>query len=656
MTDPSEALIADQYRVELHRPLPGAGGGLAAFAVQDLITGRTDLMAVQARPGLLPRAPILLVPLQPDIDGALMPLAHGRIAMPGTETAHFVVSRAPSGAALAASRRRWPEAELIDLVLRPAALSLVALAGRRMTHRGIRPDNVFQLSRNDPAVLGAAWAAPAASLQPALFEPPQVAMCPPAARGEGTIADDIYALGVLLICLALGCPPLDGLSDAEVIRRKLDLGSFAALAGHERLPAAIADLARGMLAEDPDHRPPPGLLASPTAARARRVAARPPRRAQSALQVAGQSVWNARALAFAIAGHPESGTHLLRTGQVDHWLRRSLGDGGLASRLDDAVRLRAPDAAGADATADALLVMRAIVALDPLAPLCWRGLAAWPDGIGPLLAAARTADADVATRIEEIAAGEVVGIWAGLRPERCDLPALRQDARQWRNWLRQHGPAGGLPRLAFALNALLPCTSPVLGTEIAALSELLPALERIAAQATSRPPAPLDAEIAAFIAARTEQRLEAELNALADRSNVTTMPLARLRLFAALQARLSPVPLPALAGWLAEGAGPILETWHSRPHRTVLAQRLRALAGHGWLAPMVRLIEDPTARAADQRGMLEARDAAARIDAELVGLSGGTESRAARALQIGQEIVVALGLGALALGIGVATF
>ena len=61
--------------------------------------------------------------------------------------------------------------------------------------------------------------------QPVLFEPPYSAMCLPAGRGDGSIADDVYALGVLLLCLALGHAPLMELDDATILRRKLELGT-----------------------------------------------------------------------------------------------------------------------------------------------------------------------------------------------------------------------------------------------------------------------------------------------------------------------------------------------------------------------------------------------------------------------------------------------
>jgi eukaryotic-like serine/threonine-protein kinase len=192
------------------------------------------------------------------------------------------------------------EAELLSCVLRPAARVLEALQERGMTHRGIRLDNVFQSGPGQSVVLGTAWTAPPAMAQPALFEPPYSAMCLASGRGDGSIGDDVYALGVLLLCLAMGRPPLEQLDDASIIRRKLELGTYAALAGDERLPPVIGDLVRGMLAEDPEHRPSPTLLLDPARARGRRVAARPPRRAQRPMAVGGADVWDARSLALAL--------------------------------------------------------------------------------------------------------------------------------------------------------------------------------------------------------------------------------------------------------------------------------------------------------------------------------------------------------------------
>ena len=109
-----------------------------------------------------------------------------------------------------------------------------------MTHRAIRPDNVLSRRRGQQVTLGAAWAAPPAMHQPTVFEAPFSAMCHPAGRGDGTSADDIYALGVLLLVLAAGQIPMANLDDATIISRKLDLGSFAALTAGVVVPPSSA--------------------------------------------------------------------------------------------------------------------------------------------------------------------------------------------------------------------------------------------------------------------------------------------------------------------------------------------------------------------------------------------------------------------------------
>jgi eukaryotic-like serine/threonine-protein kinase len=229
-------VIADRYVVDTARPLPPVGG-LAAFAATDQASGHTDLMAIRVQRHLPPR-PRALQALATPIEGLLTPLAHGVIAaQPGSsDEAYHVICPAPPGANLLARPRPWPESELLDCVLRPAALVLEQMEVRGVTHRGIRLDNAFQSRPGEPVALGPAWAAPPTTGQPALFEPPYSAMCLPAGRGEGSIADDVYSLGVLLLCLGLGHAPLAQLDDAAIVSRKLELGSFAALLGDQRLP------------------------------------------------------------------------------------------------------------------------------------------------------------------------------------------------------------------------------------------------------------------------------------------------------------------------------------------------------------------------------------------------------------------------------------
>ncbi len=626
-------LIAGQYALDWKHRLPFGGGALPAYPVIERGKPRQDLIGIPVERRLPPRAPALQSLTTPII-GLLLPIAHGAGPGPSGKQAYAVIVEAPPGPPLATNLRAWSETELLHHVLRPAARTLIQLEARGLTHRAICPNNVFRAGSGLPVVLGAAWAAPPALHQPAISEPPYSAICVPAGRGDGTIADDVYALGVLLLTLVLGRQPLADLDDTAIIERKLEFGSYAALTENARPPPVIADLLRGMLADDPDHRPSPALLTEPGSAAARRLAARSPRRAQQPLLVAGRPVTSTRLLAYILAKEPPAGLQLLRIGAIDYWLRRELGDPAIAARLDEAIRgMR-------DENSDAVIVMRAIAVLDPLAPLCWRTIALWPDGVGPALAAA-----DDPAAIVELIMADAVGLWARTRSERYDAIALQMEARRYRGWITSRD-GGGLERLLYFLNPLLPCASPLLaGSWVAPLADLLPALERAATTIERDKTRPVDRDIMAFVAARSDQRaLDIGLVQHAGAG----MTVGELRLLAGLQQLCHPAPLPRLAAWVAAHVHELLAGLHSKARQAALAKRLTSLAEAGQLGSMLALVADRAEQLADAGEYQAATAELARIDAELARCRSDNAGRAEQARHWGQELAAGLGLAAAA--------
>ena len=639
--------IAGRYTVDPTKPLPGAGGGLTAFVASDLRTGRRDLMAVSVDRAAPARANVLR-DLNDGVDNLLVPLAAGAGPGPNNAPAYYIVCPAPPGPALGLVGKPWPEAALVAQVLRPAAMVLRHLEARRLTHRGIRPDNIFQSASGQPIAFGCAWAAPPALHQPPAYEPFYSLMCHKSARGDGSIADDVYALGCLLIALATGTAPMTGLDDATVLRRKLELGSYAAIAGDARLPPMIADLARGMLAEDPDHRPSPSMLLDPASARGRRVAARPPRRAPRPLTVGGTTAWDARTLAYAIGKEPENGVRAMRDGSVGNWLRRGLGDATLCARTDDLVRQRAAEPQQDEALADTMLAMRIVAILEPLAPLYWRGAALWPDGIGPALAAASQGDSVLLERLIEAIAVEAPGTWATLREDRCDVFALRTASRANQSLLRIRPPAGGVARLVYTLNPLLPCGGAIgIGNWVTNLDAVAPAMEAVMQGGGQ----PFDADIVSFLAARVSRDLEMEVNALAAHHGPNFPAMPWLRILGQLQARFSPHPMISLANWIVEQSEPAIAAWQNRDRRAALREKLRHLAAEGHFRPIVATLDDPAGLEQDAASAAAASDALAKIDADLVLIAQGGPERAGQAARYGQEMTAVLGLTALALAV-----
>jgi hypothetical protein len=260
--------------------------------------------------------------------------------------------------------------------------------------------------------------------------------------------------------------------------------------------------------------------------------------------------------------------------------------------------------------------------------------------------AAAAAEPALAAILEDLIGVEAAAAWAVLRPERCDFAGLRLEARQNRSWLGTRGIAGGLPRLSYLLNPLLPCASPLLADRwVGRLADLLAAME--AAIAANPKATPLDAHIAAFIAARGDSRLEADTNAL---TGTTKNPvgLPELRLLAQLQIRFHPRPLPALAAWIVAASGPMVALWFNRPRRQEITEHLRSLGQAGILMPMLALLEDPAGRTIDATGAKLAAAELNRIEEEMRAIDAGAQDRSNTASRVGQEIVAGVGLVALA--------
>jgi hypothetical protein len=186
------------------------------------------------------------------------------------------------------------------------------------------------------------------------------------------------------------------------------------------------------------------------------------------------------------------------------------------------------------------------------------------------------------------------------------------------------------------------------------VGELALALEVASGKANHDDP-PVDGHVAAFLAARSQRRLESELDALSAARDAAGAALARLQLLAAVQHRFCQQPLPALSAWMVDQCQILVGSWQHRQRRAALEQTLRDLAMAGFLTPIVALFADGRARAEDAMGAHQAAERVAAIDTTLQRLADGREERRLLARRIGQEIATGVGLAALAAVLGLAT-
>ena len=249
--------------------------------------------------------------------------------------------------------------------------------------RNIRPTNLFFTdAQNRQVVLGECYTSPPGMHQPHWVESIESHATEPAARGRGRLFDDIYSLGATILALAIGRAPVPESNPHTLLLNKINYGSYAALAAQHRVSLPLAELLRGLLADDLKERWT--LREVELWMGGRRLSPKQPKlpkRATRPFELAGREYFNARALAVGFSTEWRSSSPAIRGAVFDTWLKRSLCD----EQISERVTKIANPAGSKDVGEGERLVARTSVALDPPAPLRFKGLALMLDGIGDLV-------------------------------------------------------------------------------------------------------------------------------------------------------------------------------------------------------------------------------------------------------------------------------
>lgn len=520
-----------------------------------------------------------------------------------------IVFERPAGRRLMESLDDVREPLPDDVIVRgllPAMLSVLRdMNMRGVTSGALRPTNLFF---RDPAsggiVLGDCVSSPAGYGQPLLLETIERGMAQPSGRGPGLISDDLYALGVTLLILSLGRNPLRGMEEDAALRAKMDKGTYPALTAGVRVPQSLIEPLRGLMADDGKQRW--SLSDLEMWLQGRRLSPKQPqvpRRGARPFEFGGDEHWHCRALARGMAANPAAAAPVIERGDLDKWLRRSLGDEARADLVQNAID--SASIGGRGSNQEDRTVARVVTALDPPAPLRYRGIAVMPDGVGTALAEAVCTGASVQPLAELILA-QLPMFWVSCQTDfRAEHVPLVQLFDLQRTLLEHTGPGFGIERLLYELNPACPCQSPLVRDQhVLTMAELMAALNTVAAR-PARGRDPMDRHIAAFIAAQHKKINDQFFTALTSADPARRMT-ATLRILAEVQNRFGPANLPQLCDWLVSMMEPAFKRFKHRPTREKLKEEARLLAREGVIEKLVRLVDNPDAIRHDDKGFLAA--------------------------------------------------
>ena len=650
-SDPEIAgvVLHDRYEIFPDRPLADfSTPRVTAFEARDNRGARGDLIALVAGRMVPPRLDLLDSLRVIDIPWIMRPIRWGAVDWrpDGRRTFAVVYSR-PGGGRVVPSPDEPQEPMSDDLLMAgvatPLLSALAEISFRGVTHRGVRPDNLyFKDSSGRHVVLGDAVMAPPGSDQPLMFETIESGMAHPFGRGPGTPADDLYALGVTLLVLMLGRNPVAEMDDQALLTAKIEKGSYAALVGELRIRQTMREALRGLLTDDAERRWNledlslwlDGRRLSPIQTTVSGHARRP-------IAYDGKEYFSLRALAHGMAGAWTSVRQALDGPDLLHWIRHGMRDPERA----DAVAAVLASAAGNQTAArgeaaDALFAARLCMVLDPEGPLRYKSLSGAIDSLGPLLFALRD-EANGLQQFAELLRSDLPGTYVDMRYAGAPAGrALRKVLSRMRRFVSEVRPGRGIERCLYESNPSLPCLSPLVERYyVAEPSDLLPALEAVVGDGEGAS-LPVDRHIAAFIACHFRRGTEDHVAALAAKESPATMTLGVLRALALMQWRLGPPTLPRLTALMARFVGPVIDTYRSETLRKRLHGGLEQVVKQGQLSELLNFIDDPRVRKRDKHAFSAAAAEYAAAAAEIARLGASEEARARQAELAGRRVAV----------------
>ncbi|NQU59896.1 MAG: protein kinase family protein [Rhodospirillales bacterium] len=642
-TGSGPVIVHDRYFIDPNTPLPLLDSPSAkAYSVEDRRDLSSKMFALICTPGLPTRTDVMAVIRGEELDG-LIPMVEWEIVdwpLLNQWTMAVLYERPKGGRvmdAIEAGSHKLNEYEFPRRIMAPLVSAVKSMSGHDQTHRAIRPSNVFFMDdAMQTVVLGDCTTSPPGFDQPMMFEPIDRSMAAPGGRGTGGLADDVYALGATLVVLMLGYNPVGKISDEDLLALKMEQGSYAAICGNARLPIPLLEPLRGMLNDTVATRwgleELTGWLAGQKQPSLKQT---PVVRSDFPFLFEGHSFYSPRTLSRYLSRHRETAMKAITNAALIGWLRKGVQDAARADGIIATIETAALHKDEPQGT-DEYIVAKACMALDPQAPIRYKGFTFMPDGFAAALAVEylHRGDAKIPLEILKI---DLPSVWYSLQRSVFAGASLQQsEYARLRGFLGLNEPGFGFERCLYESNPTMPCQSELIIKDyVYQIEDVLKALDDASSRVDTKIK-PMDRHLAAFIAASFDEDIHPHLKALAAPVEETTT-IGMLSLLAFLQWKLRIGPLYGLSSWVGGLLGPAINTYHSRTTRREIEKEIPRLVRKGSLPELFDLIDNADNRRSDAQGFEAAAAEYATAEYEIREIEGAGSERQSKAEKTGKQ-------------------
>ncbi len=490
----------------------------------------------------------------------------------------------------------------------PSLVELVlSLDNLKMVHGSLSLDTIYaettktNLTDSKSIMVSECLSLPAFYAQNATYLSIERCFTNPLGRGEGSISDDLYAMGALIACAMRKGDPLEGKTREEIGRLKLEEGSFQAIIGSERISGGVLELLRGLLNDDPYQRWTledvrmwqDGHRISIKQTKFKRYKAKRP------LEFLGNKYLRPGLLAADMAEQSGAAMQLLEDKSLEKWIDRAISDPVLHTKFEKALETAAELRESAELSA--IKISYCTSALADTHPLFYKTFSFFPDGLGRVMVNHFLEGKDIAP-FTDFMKTKLMTFWVDSTrlPDVDSTDALNQ-LRISALSLKQPGIGYGVERAFYLLCDEAPCLSKAYQNYyIRNPEDVFFALDDLCLKGKA-PNKPIDRHVAAFLSVHERQSIDLYLMDLNSPDPRVQTP-ALLKTLAALQGRGKLAPAEGITAWIVDHVGQtVIDTYYNRDLRRKISEKLDKLKHSGNVVELVELLDSPYEREKDMR-------------------------------------------------------
>lgn len=598
-SDKKVYLVKERFEINFDAPLRWLDtNGALAYKVNDKIDPRRDLFALICGNETAPRSSLLAHLKSIDHPNIMKLIDYGTITNPLKNSRHIALIYAtPQGGKVmdAVEELNYKSnTQKFKNVIIGLLSAAEALKGYNITHRSIRPDNIFYKSKDHSDIMiGDCVASFPAFYQPPALETIESLMAIPAGRGDGTDKNDIYSIGASCISIFLGKELLSNMTTPEILRLKIKRGSYYTLTHEDKIPNQLVSVFRGLVADEPYTRwsyiQTYNFMEGKTNSFSTQISGEKTKRS---LTINNEKCYTAQEVAFGMYSYPDEAYELIKSGKLSEWIKNGLENEKAFIEIEKLIKQTL------DSDSHDILISKICILIDRHAPIHIKEISVFPDGSPKAIFYCLKKQLDVSS-FYDLFSTDLIRMWY-LEQENLRSPT---NASEFKIYINRNDIGYGLDRIMYDFDDDLPCVSPLIGDEfVNTAPRILRALDKNYPNIKGQTQ-PYDKNIIAFLRCKMGKKIDGILMDL--NSNKEDMQISAIvRLYTDMQNKYGPTQLINLGKWLSSISKPIIKSYHNLKLQKAIERELLKVSKDGKLIDICKVLENSEVKQKDKEQFL----------------------------------------------------